>query len=83
MILRSLLIVSPDSDRPLDQAAASGADALIVDVAKAGAEALRRTAGFLGAAAPGAVFVRWDRLPPSTPWRCWTPSSRRGPPASR
>ena len=58
MILRSLLIVSPDSDRPLDQAAASGADGLIVDVAKAGAEALRRTAGFLGAAAPGAVFVR-------------------------
>ena len=58
MILRSLLIVSPDSDRSLDQAAASGADALILDVAEARSEALRRTAGFLGAARPGAVFVR-------------------------
>jgi citrate lyase subunit beta/citryl-CoA lyase len=58
MMLRSLLLVSPDSDRSLDQAAQSGADGLIVDVAEAGTEALRRTAGFLQAARPGAVFVR-------------------------
>ena len=58
MILRSLLLVSSDSDRSLERAAASGADGLIVDVADAGSEALRHTIGFLRAARHGAVFVR-------------------------
>ncbi len=57
MVLRSLLLVAPDSDRSLDRAAASGADGLIVDAIGAEAEALQRTAGFL-AGARGAVFVR-------------------------
>ena len=62
MILRSLLLVSPDSDRSLADAAASGADGLIVDVAEAGSQALRRTAGFLAAARSGAVFLRLGPL---------------------
>ena len=61
MILRSLLCLLPDSDGALDEAAASGADALIVDVAAADAAALRRTAAFLAGAWGGAVFVRVGR----------------------
>ncbi len=62
MNLRSLLLVTPDSDPALGKAAASGADALIVDVAGAGAAALRRTAAFLARGWGGATFVRVGAL---------------------
>ena len=58
MTLRSLLLVTPSTDRALERAAASGADALIIDVAAAKAAALRRTATFLGGAWDGAVYLR-------------------------
>jgi citrate lyase subunit beta/citryl-CoA lyase len=62
MTLHSLLLVTPSSDRSLDRAAVSGADALIVDVAGAKAEALRRTAAFLAGARPCAVYLRLGPL---------------------
>ena len=58
MTMRSLLLVTPDDDQSFDRAVASGADVLIVDVAEAGEEALRRTARFLAGAQPRPVFVR-------------------------
>ena len=58
MILRSLLLVTPDNDQSFDRALASVADALIVDVAAMGEEALRRTAAFLAGARRETVFVR-------------------------
>ncbi len=58
MLQRALLLVTPDSDRSLDQAADSGADALIVDIAEADAAALRRTTAFLAGAAGNAVYLR-------------------------
>ncbi len=58
MLLRSLLLVAPVNGRSLDRAAASAADALIVDVAEADAEALRRMAAFLVRARESAVFLR-------------------------
>lgn len=60
MITGSLLLVSPASDAALDRAAASGADALVIDVAGADAPALRRTAAFL--ARPGTVYLRLGSL---------------------
>jgi citrate lyase subunit beta/citryl-CoA lyase len=66
MILRSLFLVSPDSDGALGRAATSGADGLIVDVSEAGAEALRRTAAFLAGAWGGAVFLRLGPLAAAT-----------------
>lgn len=60
MIAGSLLLVSPVNDAALDRAAASGADALVIDVAGADAPALRRTAAFLGT--PGTVYVRLGPL---------------------
>ncbi len=58
MMLRSLLLVTPDSDRSLDRAASSGADALIVDGMEADPDALRRTAAFLARARDIPIFVR-------------------------
>ena len=58
MVLRSLILVTPDSDRSLDRAAASGADALIVDVTEAGADALRRTAAYLAGVRQSPVYLR-------------------------
>ncbi len=58
MFLRSFFLVSPDSDGALERAAASAADALVVDVAEAGGDALRRAAAFLRGTWDGAVFLR-------------------------
>lgn len=66
MILRSLLLVTPESDRALDRAAASGADGLMVDVAGVGAETLRRTSAFLSGTWSGAVYLRIGPLTDST-----------------
>lgn len=57
MILRSLLLLTPDSDAAFDEAAASGADALAVDATGANPEALRRTAVFLAGQPDNAVFL--------------------------
>lgn len=58
MTYRSLLLVAPDSDTALDRAAASGADALIVDGSGADDAMLRRALAFLCGARGSAIFVQ-------------------------
>ncbi len=62
MTLRALLVVTAESDRSLEKAAASGADGLIVDAAGADAEALGRIAAFRMGGWDGAAFVRLGPL---------------------
>ncbi len=58
MTPRTLLIVTPSNESALALAAASRADALIVDVADADAAALKRTAALLAGAPTVAVWLR-------------------------
>lgn len=60
--LRSLLLVAPTSTTVLDAAAASGADALIVDCAGYNEAALRRTAAAVGRDRMASCFVRLGPL---------------------
>ncbi len=56
--LRSLLVVSPDSDDSLDRAASAGADALVLDLGNGADTGHRRAIAFLASGRHPRTFVR-------------------------
>ncbi len=59
MAMRSLLLVSPDSDEALARAAAAGADGLVIDLAGAETSGIERTIALISGTTGGnTMFVR-------------------------